>query len=149
MIWGFFHHSAQLWRESICHISLTYTDSSGLLLPSLDLKMLLLLHDVTFSSNHPLSGAKNSSFAGLLLPQQYSVSVSLLVSFNKKDHLLCDKRTDLKTLYFLTLTMQYTLVHHQYCCSPYYRTHTVSICRLFCSFFVNTVCKSTFEWQLR
>lgn len=99
-------------------------------------KFATLLHDVTRGWIHPFSGANNPSHWGLPLPQQYVK--------NKKR-----KGSFVVWADLWTLTMQYAAAHHQYCCSSHYRTHTVSICWLFCSLFVNTVCKSTFEWQLR
>lgn len=49
----------------------------------------------------------------------------------------------------LTLTMQYSPVHFQYCCSPVWRWHVPCLVRLLWSFFVNTVCGGMFERQLR
>lgn len=109
-----------------------------------------LSHDVTCSWIHPLSGFLNiHHLQGFLCHNNISQRFLCRFWFVTRWILSSVMRTNLKICTFYLLSMQYIVVRHQYCCCPYYRTHTVSICWLFCSLFVNTVCKSMFEWQLR
>lgn len=79
---------------------------------------------------HPLSGDKHSSCAGFLRRQQY-----LCVTYVNTKGYSSVIRGLIRDCAYIGHA-----IYYQYCCSPYCRTHTVSISWLFCSFF-NTLQK--------
>lgn len=119
----------------LCPFFLTYVDCSSSPPVRLNLRFATLLHDVTCSWIHPLSGANNPSHWGLPLPQQY-IYIYIL-----KKRIICSVSRP------GTLTMQYAAVHHQYCCSSYYRTHTVSIYLLALLQFICEHCLQKYIWM--
>lgn len=96
------------------------------------IKTAALLLDFTCSWIHPLSAATHCpSFVGLPLPPQCTTDVFRRCFWRRIIRSVMKTKPETQNtcmkLYILTLTMQYTVVHNQYCCSPFYRTHTVSI----------------------